>query len=418
MSGGLSIPVAWATGIVPGFGARRAPAPLWLPSALFAEAQPGIWLDGSDNSVMWQDAAGTTPVTALGQPVGLILDKRMWGGKTYAQVMAAQPELNTNPGGPFLDTAGWTAQQGTMSVVGGKLRATRAAGTNGRATTPIACIVGRPYRVNVSGMAATATGAIVIARSAGSTAGAPLSMTSDGAYTFIATQTTHYVMVLASSGADGTYVECGAVSVREIPSTPAQQTTSASRPVWREDDLGARGLQFDGVDDFLVTPSIDFSGSDKMLVAAGVRKLSDAAVGTVAELSTAATSNAGAFIMRAPTGAGGSGYHFTSSGTSFVSAVSSHIYPAPISSVVTGLGDISGDLATLRVNGSQVAQNTGDQGSGNYGSYPLYIGRRAGTSLPFNGFLHQLVVRGGALPDAAELAQLEAFIASKSGVAP
>ena len=36
-------------------------------------------------------------------------------------------------------------------------------------------------------------------------------------------------------------------------------------------------LRFDGVDDFLVTNSIDFTATDKMTVAAGVRKLSSAA---------------------------------------------------------------------------------------------------------------------------------------------
>ena len=34
-----------------------------------------LWLDPSDMSTLFQDAAGTVPVTAPGQPVGLILDK-------------------------------------------------------------------------------------------------------------------------------------------------------------------------------------------------------------------------------------------------------------------------------------------------------------------------------------------------------
>ncbi|HEY3322308.1 MAG TPA: autotransporter-associated beta strand repeat-containing protein [Planctomycetota bacterium] len=36
---------------------------------------PAIWLDGSDMSTLYQDAAGTTPVTASGQPLGLWKDK-------------------------------------------------------------------------------------------------------------------------------------------------------------------------------------------------------------------------------------------------------------------------------------------------------------------------------------------------------
>jgi hypothetical protein len=43
--------------------------------ALFANSELGAWYDPSDLTTMFQDRAGTTPVTADGQPVGLILDK-------------------------------------------------------------------------------------------------------------------------------------------------------------------------------------------------------------------------------------------------------------------------------------------------------------------------------------------------------
>ena len=43
--------------------------------ALFANSEVGAWYDPSDLTTMFQDRAGTTPVTADGQTVGLILDK-------------------------------------------------------------------------------------------------------------------------------------------------------------------------------------------------------------------------------------------------------------------------------------------------------------------------------------------------------
>ena len=43
--------------------------------ALFAAGEQGAWFDPSDFSTMFQDSAGTTPVTAVEQPVGLMLDK-------------------------------------------------------------------------------------------------------------------------------------------------------------------------------------------------------------------------------------------------------------------------------------------------------------------------------------------------------
>lgn len=45
------------------------------PAELFLSGEQGVWLDPSDLSTMFQDPAGTIPVTAAGQPVGLIRDK-------------------------------------------------------------------------------------------------------------------------------------------------------------------------------------------------------------------------------------------------------------------------------------------------------------------------------------------------------
>ena len=247
------------------------------PAALFTGSQQGVWYDFSDLSTMFQDAAGTVPVTAPGQPVGRVLDK---------------------------------------------------SGNGNHAT----------------------------------------------------------------------------------------QSTDTLRPIYQIDANGKPGLLFDGVDDFLVTPSIDFSASDKMLVSAGVRKLSDAAAGVVAELSWSLSGNNGTFFLAAPAAANAS-FGFASKGT--VQKTVSQVIAgnaAPVSKILTGLGDISAPFAGLRINGQLVHSLDTDQGTGNYGNFPLYIGRRGGSSLPFNGFIHQLVVRGGALPSEAELLQLEEWIGIRSGV--
>lgn len=44
-------------------------------SSLFAAGEKGVWFDASDLSTMFQDSAGTVPVTAAGQFVGKWLDK-------------------------------------------------------------------------------------------------------------------------------------------------------------------------------------------------------------------------------------------------------------------------------------------------------------------------------------------------------
>ncbi|HAC56811.1 MAG TPA: hypothetical protein DCF73_00500 [Rhodobiaceae bacterium] len=250
--------------------------PAWTLALLFASGEIGVWYDPSDISTLFQDAAGTIPVTAYGQPVGRILDK--------------------------------------------------------------------------SGNGIHAT-----------------------------------------------------------------QSTSSARPLWQEDTNGKPGLKFDAVNDFLVTSSINLSAVDSQFTCAGVRKLSDATTAILCEFGDAGTGGQnGNFSIAAPFNASNRFASF-SEGTAGNWATTTS-FPAPVSAVVTAQGKISSDTNILRINGVQVAQNTGDQGTGNYGNHPLYIGCRGGSSLWFNGFLHQLVIRGGALPDAAELAAVEAYFATKSGV--
>lgn len=47
----------------------------WTPATLFDDNQYGVWFDPSDISTLFQDVAGTIPVTTDGQPVALMLDK-------------------------------------------------------------------------------------------------------------------------------------------------------------------------------------------------------------------------------------------------------------------------------------------------------------------------------------------------------
>lgn len=48
---------------------------VYWPRKLFQNGELGTWFDPSDMSTLFQDAAGTTPVTAVEQPVSLMLDK-------------------------------------------------------------------------------------------------------------------------------------------------------------------------------------------------------------------------------------------------------------------------------------------------------------------------------------------------------
>ncbi len=58
---------------------RDALQDIWTPAALFAEGQQGVWYEPkptvNGQHVLYQDSAGTAPVAADGDPVGLMLDR-------------------------------------------------------------------------------------------------------------------------------------------------------------------------------------------------------------------------------------------------------------------------------------------------------------------------------------------------------
>ena len=74
-------------------------APAWTPAQLFQNGEIGYWLDSSDLSTLFQDSAGTVPVTASGQPIGLWKNKIAQPVFNLAQATAAsRPLLNITSG--------------------------------------------------------------------------------------------------------------------------------------------------------------------------------------------------------------------------------------------------------------------------------------------------------------------------------
>jgi len=70
---------------------------------LFASSEQGAWYGPSDLSTLFQDSAGTTPVTTAGQPVGRMLDKSGNGNHATQATAAARPTYETGPARATLD---------------------------------------------------------------------------------------------------------------------------------------------------------------------------------------------------------------------------------------------------------------------------------------------------------------------------
>ena len=194
-------------------------------------------------------------------------------------------------------------------------------------------------------------------------------------------------------------------------------TSSATRPILRQNTITkAYYLEFDGSDDFLVTSNINFTATDKVSLFAGVRKLSDANIGSVFGLSSAPLSASGVFEMYTPQTVGGEGFAYYSRGASTRSVVLAQGLKAPVGFILSAQTDIANNTVICKINQTLAAVTAGSLGDGSFSNNPLFIGRRGGTSLPFNGHIYSLIGFGRLTTDAETVA-LEKLIAKNTGVA-
>lgn len=365
-----------------------------LIKSLFANGEQGFAYDPNDLSTMYQDAAGTVPVTGAGQLVGLMLDKSkglVLGSELFAQVVNFSV---------WTKTAAVTSASGntfTTNALGGCFKNPIENGMSNKKTYRVrivgTCTVAHKIRSPSSsiGEVSIAAGAFDI------TIASPITF-SDGSIYF----------QLQAAGT----MTVNSISIKELAGNHTYQSNAASRPLLqRNATTGAYYLAFDGSDDFLVTNSIDFTSTDKISLFAGVRKLSDAQVGSILSL---AGSN-GIFELYTPSMVGANNYVLSATGSTGVKYLNAEGYVAPVSSVLSAKIDIGQDLRLLSVNGAKLQNSTADLGAGNLGNYPLYIGRRGGTSLPFNGHIYSLIGIGRLTTDA-EATSLEKSIAKNVGV--
>lgn len=201
----------------------------------------------------------------------------------------------------------------------------------------------------------------------------------------------------------------------------ATAISDAARGIFREVD-GVRYIEYNGINTAYETPALPAPGVDKAQVFAGLRKLSDAAQAAAVGLSILPGARAGSLEVSAPGGGlSNQPYVVRSYGTLNAFAIApAGAYDAPVTNILAAFADISADRATLRVDGIQAAQSTGDQGTGNYnpsGTYPLFYGARAGTSIFFEGnhyaTLGPIVRFSATNASAAQIEAAEAYFTGR-----
>jgi hypothetical protein len=340
------------------------------PASLFAAGEPGVWYDPSDFSTMFQDSAGTTPVTAVEQPVGLLLDKSGRGNHATQVTSASRPVLSAR-----VNLLLATATLATQSVT--TLAAT--------------------YTLAFSGAGiVTTTGTNIGVYSAG----------------------THSITCTAGTL---TLTVVGSVTTADLRVTNDGVGLPAYQAVVTSTDYDTTGfpyyLRFDGADDSMATNTIT-PGIDKAQVFAGVRKLSDATAGMLLESSSNAGGNNGAlYFVTGPDPLAANRYSSATRGSAAFGAANiatTNIGNAPDTAVLSSTHDIAGDLTTIKRNNVSGASSNVDLGTGNFLAYPLYIGRRNNAALPFNGRIYSLITRFGANLDATTITDTETWVNGKT----
>jgi hypothetical protein len=201
---------------------------------------PVSMFDLLDTTSLYQDSVGATPVTAHGDPIGLMLDKSQMGGKTAAQFIADQPELVTN--GNFSDgLTGWSDHSnagGITSVVDGALHV--------QYDTDIARI--RQNDIFEEGnwyiLTFDCSGATCSLYQGGSISIGTCSL---GKNIFIFKAEEFAGELSIRNFASGTTAIIDNISIKEVPGQHLTQATASQRPLYQVDGT----ILTDGVDDRL-----------------------------------------------------------------------------------------------------------------------------------------------------------------------
>jgi hypothetical protein len=345
--------------------------------------------------VLFQDTAGGTPVYGVDQPIGLILDK--------SKALALSAEKATN--GTFAADLNWT--KGAGWTIGSGV-ATKAPGSASNLTQNMSLAQNKFYRINLD--VVRNAGSLTIA--IGNT-NALAGISATDSYTFhigTGSASDGILYLMADAAFDGTIDN---VTVKEISGNHLLVSTGTARPTLRRDANNITKIEFDGIDDYWITRPIDLSASDAISLFAGIEKLSDDALGILAELSSSFPSNNGTFALQAPSNQL-EDFLFGVKGTSQTTPRKAGA-TNPKKALITCQTDISADMAKISVDGTLADQSSTELGTGNFGgAYSLFVGMRAGSAAPFKGFLHSLIIRG-ALTSDADVVTVQDYIAPKLG---
>jgi hypothetical protein len=430
------------------------------PLNWFAKGEQGAWYDPSDLTTLFQDSTGTTPVTAVEQPVGLMRDKSGRGNHAFQATAGNRPVLSARVNLLIYTEAiatGWVYIGGTETTnnlsptgITNAYAVTSSSGRVGRYSQTITFIGYTTYIISsyvklISGSAgevwvgntnniwgASTTNIVRFnlitlafnAISAGSTSQG-FEPAGNGWYRVWTIGTTiaspGSASLIAYNNTTGATIGIWGTDLRPTNAgallPPYQRVNTAS-------DYDTVGfplyLKCNGTSSAMSTNSIDFTSTDKMTVVTGVRKLSDA--NTFPVIFEVGPTPPRSLSLYQNLAANGDKYTVSIYGTVDSWGAGGPTLQSPATSVISIKGDISAATRALaideRINGISYPLSGGSDISPagtNFKNLPLYLFARAGTSLFFNGQFYGAIIRG-AQSDTASVTQTENYMAQKTGI--
>lgn len=367
---------------------------LWNPRLLFLSGEQGVWYDPSDVSALFQDADGTIPVTADGDPVGLMLDRRLpLGSYTVFDPDRIDPGWTDNGDGSYTHSGSLFSGIGMLSA-----------------------FPGLPSRGLLSFTIDDSNGGNLVIRSIFGEPSTNLLLNGEPG---------EYEIAYDLKGGEGIYFFPGSsprwngtisnISFRELPGNHASQAVSASRPIYRTDGT-LHWLEFDGVDDFLSVQPVDMSHTNQQVIYAGLRKEgADGSFRALIETGTNVNSTRGVLIS-APSSDSDANYRIRANAGAGAENISSSTgsFSGVTTNVITGV-HAPGVVGTrLSVDGQEVSSGLAANNNGNFENVAWTIGSRLGTTAFFLGRVYGMVVVDNYAVSRVALA--EQFLATKSGV--
>ena len=338
----------------------------------FASGEQGVWYEPSlSNGTLFQDAAGTIPVTNVEQPVGLMKDKSGRGNHARQTTSASRPVFSARYN-LLANTTTLTTQNVTVKA------ATYTFSFTGTGTVTLSGVATGTFSSGTNTFTATA---------------GTLTFTVSGSVTNASLVTSNQVAI--------PYQRVGNVSV----TASDYDADPVKFPPY---------LKFNGSGMHMVTGNVNFSTTSALSVWFGCY------TDNVQNYSTIASQNLNStYSWYAIPKSTRYDTEFARRGSGSFRYTSSAILSFPLKAVFTWQFDLSAEIevTTQNINGIKnvLGNYIYDTGNGPLANLPIYIGQTGNNANWFSGNLHSLIIRGAATDDA-HLTHTEKYIAYKTGI--